>query len=64
MNKQSSATIFKFDTSTNIRTFVVNGNPWFVATDVCQALQLTNPSMSLKSLDTDERSKLSLGRLS
>ncbi|CNE70526.1 BRO-N domain-containing protein [Yersinia kristensenii] len=62
MNKQSSAAVFNFDTSTSIRTFVVNGTPWFVATDVCQALQLTNPSMSLKSLDTDERSKLSLGR--
>ncbi len=33
-----------------------------MAIDVIKALQLTNPTMSLKALDEDERSKFNLGR--
>lgn len=39
-----------------------SGEPWFVAKDVCDALGLANPSVSVNSLDFDERSKLNLGR--
>lgn len=39
-----------------------SGEPWFVAVDVCNALGLVNPSVSVNSLDFDERSKLNLGR--
>ena len=39
-----------------------SGEPWFVAVDVCNALGLANPSVSVNSLDFDERSKLNLGR--
>ncbi|WP_338505113.1 BRO family protein [Erwinia aphidicola] len=53
---------FSFDSATKMRAMSIDGNPWFVAQDVCKALQLTNPTMSLKSLDDDERSKLNLGR--
>lgn len=35
-----------------------NGEPWFVAKDVCEVLGLTNPSEALKSLDSDEKSTL------
>lgn len=52
---------FNFE-SQNIRTVIIENEPWFVAEDVCQALKLSNPSMSLKALDEDERSKLNLGR--
>ncbi len=38
-----------------------DGSPWFVAADVCAVLGLTNPSMSLKSLDDDEKAKKFLG---
>ncbi len=41
---------------------MLDGAPWFVASDVIKALQLTNATMSMKSLDDDERSKLNLGR--
>jgi prophage antirepressor-like protein len=34
----------------------------FCAKDVCDALELTNPSVAIQSLDEDERSKKSLGR--
>ncbi|WZY36094.1 phage antirepressor [Bacillus sp. FSL W8-1122] len=39
-----------------------DGEPWFVANDVCEILELTNPSMVLQRLDDDERSKFNLGR--
>ncbi len=46
----------------SIRAINLKNEPWFVAEDVCKALGLSNPTMSLKSLDDDERSKFNLGR--
>lgn len=31
------------------------GNPWFVAKDVCDALDLSDVSMTIRSLDADEK---------
>ncbi|KFB89632.1 anti-repressor protein [Serratia grimesii] len=59
---KTQTTIFSFESSSNIRAVEICGSPWFVATDVCNALHLSNPTMSLKALDEDERSKLNLGR--
>lgn len=39
-----------------------NGEPWFVAKDVCDILGHSNVSMALDRLDDDERSKSNLGR--
>ena len=39
-----------------------NGEPWFVAKDVCDILEISNPSDALKRLDDDERSRVNLGR--
>lgn len=33
----------------------VNGEPWFVARDVCECLELTNTSQTLSYLDDDEK---------
>jgi prophage antirepressor-like protein len=38
-----------------------NGDPWFVAKDVCDILGLTNPTMAMQALDDDERAKSDLG---
>lgn len=38
-----------------------NGDPWFVANDVCKALDLTNVTMAVSRLDEDEKSKFNLG---
>ena len=46
----------------DIRTTLINGGPWFVATDVCNVLDLSNPTMVIGRLDEDERSKFNLGR--
>lgn len=45
-----------------IRTVTKDGEPWFVAKDVCEALKHTNPTVAMQMLEDDERTKLSLGR--
>ncbi len=34
---------------------IVDNEPWFVAADVCRALELGNPSQSISRLDDDEK---------
>ena len=53
--------VFNFE-QMNVRTVEIDNEVWFVATDVANALGLSNVSMSLKTLDDDERSKFNLGR--
>lgn len=38
-----------------VRATIINGEPWFVASDICRALKLTNTSESLRNLDEDEK---------
>lgn len=45
-----------------VRTVVIDDEPWFVASDVCKCLELSNPTVAIGRLDEDERSKLNLGR--
>lgn len=51
---QSDFTTFKFGES-EIRVINKEGEPWFVAKDVCDALNLTNSRKALTSLDEDEK---------
>ncbi len=44
-----------------LRVVEIQGEPWFVAADVCKGLDLTNPTVSMARLDTDEKAKLNLG---
>lgn len=54
-----------FDFEENpVRIIEIDGEPWFVAADVCRVLDLSNPSMALDGLDDDERAKFNLGRSS
>ena len=47
--------VFSFNqSSTPIRVQIINDEPWFVAKDVCDVLELTNHRMAIKSLDEDE----------
>ncbi|WP_212668433.1 BRO-N domain-containing protein [Belliella buryatensis] len=39
-----------------------NNEPWFVAKDVCDALEIKNPSQALNRLDVDERAMFNIGR--
>ena len=38
-----------------VRTLNIENEPWFVAADVCKALDLGNASMTLSRLDDDEK---------
>lgn len=51
----SAPAVFSFDSSFNIRVIDQNGEPWFVAKDVCDALGLSNSRMALQALDDDEK---------
>lgn len=46
--------IFRNEAFGEVRTLEINGEPWFVAADVCRALELGNPSQALSRLDDDE----------
>jgi len=35
-----------------------DGEPWFVAADVCRVLEIGNPSQALARLDDDEKSSI------
>lgn len=53
-------TIFKFGES-EIRVLDKNGDPWFVAQDVCAALKIQNVTQTIERLDEDERSMFNIG---
>ena len=47
--------IFENETFGKVRTLTIGGEAWFVAADVCKALDLGNPSMTVERLDDDEK---------
>lgn len=48
-------TVFNNEEFGEIRTMTIEGEPWFVAADVCRALEIGNPSMAVERLDDDEK---------
>lgn len=40
---------------TKLRTLVIDGRRWAVAADICAFLELSNPSMSLRRIDDDDK---------
>ena len=45
-----------------IRTVVIDGEPWFVAKDVCDILGVKNVTQSMQQLEDFERSMFNIGR--
>jgi len=43
-------TVFSFDPNTSIRTVMIDGEPHFVARDICIALDLVNPNKAMADL--------------
>ncbi|GHN50840.1 phage antirepressor [Lactobacillus delbrueckii] len=52
---------FSFE-SKEVRTVTIDNEPWFVANDVTKILGLSNTTVALQKLDSDERAKFNLGR--
>ncbi len=48
-------TTFKNDTFGEVRTVMRDGEPWFVAADVCRALEIANPRDAMGRLEDDEK---------
>ena len=55
----ASFTLFNFERAV-VRTIQRDGEPWFVAADVCAVLGLDNVTMALKRLDADEQALISI----
>lgn len=53
-----SLQLFQYE-GREIRTFKIDGEPWFAAVDVCAALDVGNPSQALTRLDDDESTLIS-----
>lgn len=47
--------IFESEEFGQLRSVLRDGEPWFVAADVCRVLEIGNPSQALSRLDEDER---------
>ena len=47
--------IFENEQFGNVRVVMRDDEPWFVAADVCRALDVGNPSQALTRLDEDEK---------
>ena len=59
---ENNMQIYQSEKFGEIRTLNLNGKPWFVAVDVCIALDLSNPTIAVSRLDEDDRAKFNLGR--
>lgn len=54
MSEKNQVIPFQFE-KINVRVVVVDGEPWFVAADVCAALGIGNTTDALRRLDDDEQ---------
>ena len=54
----SNLAVFSNEYFGNVRITMIDGNPWFVARDVCDCLEIGNPYTSLALLDVDEKTTL------
>ncbi|MCW2279122.1 BRO family protein [Heliophilum fasciatum] len=46
-----------------VRTILIDGQPWFVARDVCNVLEIGNPTQALERLDQDEKRTMTASHL-
>ncbi len=60
MSNSNEVVPFQFGDN-EVRTLLIDDEPWFVAKDVCDVLEHSNVSMALEMLDEDEKAKKSLG---
>ena len=56
--------IFENPSFGSVRTLERDGEPWFIAVDVCRALEISNPSDAVKRLEADEQALVSIEGIS
>ena len=60
MTAQKNTSVFSFESQADIRTIIIDGEPWFIALDVCNALGISNNRDALLKLDDDEKNTVAL----
>lgn len=63
-NTDSGMKVFSSEIFGDVRIILRDNEPWFVAADVCRALEIGNPSDALRRLDDDEQALVSIEGLS
>lgn len=58
----SNLTTFNFNDN-QVRTVLIDDEPWFVASDITSILELTNTTMAVQSLDDDEYRVIGRGEM-
>lgn len=53
--------IFEKEEFGAVRTVMIDDEPWFVASDICKALDIANTTQAVQRLDNDEKSMLNIG---
>ncbi|END30681.1 BRO family, N-terminal domain protein, partial [Escherichia coli P0302308.4] len=51
----SALAVFSFQEEHQVRVVMINGDPWFVAADVCNAIGIINHRDAVGKLDEDEK---------
>ena len=51
----SNLMIFENPEFGQVRTTLIDNEPWFVAADVCKALEIGNPRQAVSRLEDDEK---------
>ena len=59
----SALSVFSFQENHPIRVVMVDGEPWFVAADVCKALDIADNRAAIRKLDDDEKGVVSTDTL-
>lgn len=54
--------VFNYEAN-EVRTVIINGQPWWIAKDICSILGQSNTTVALERLDADEVTKFNLGGL-
>jgi len=54
MKNKNDLTVFNFEAN-EVRTILKDGEPWFIAKDVCEVLELSDVSKAVSRLDEDEK---------
>ena len=60
MTSTNEVTVFENDQFGSIRTIIRDDEPWFVAADVCRALELGDTHKAVERLDDDEKGRSSI----
>lgn len=55
--------VFENEQFGKLRSTIINGEPWFVATDICRALELGTTAKVVERLDSDEKGMNSIHTL-